>query len=74
LSDIVISKSADMHEEVAQFDYDKALSSGDFQRTGMLNHLSQILLTALSKLQITHLTEESRIMNFLAEIKRKIFN
>jgi nucleoside phosphorylase len=72
LGDIVVSKPTDTHGGVVQYDYDKALSGGDFQRTGMLNRPPQILLRALSKLQASHLTEESRVMDFLVQIERKI--
>jgi hypothetical protein len=57
---------------VVQYDYGKALSSGEFQRTGMLNRPPQVLLTALSKLQVNHLTEGSQVADFLAMIKQKI--
>ncbi|KAK6811339.1 hypothetical protein RU639_012789, partial [Aspergillus parasiticus] len=72
LGDVVVSKPTDTHGGVVQYDYGKALSGGEFQRTGMLNRPPQILLTALSKLQASHLTEESQVPDFLADIKRKL--
>ncbi|KAE8391251.1 Pfs, NB-ARC and TPR domain protein [Aspergillus alliaceus] len=72
LGDVVVSKPADTHGGVVQYDYGKALSGGDFQRTGMLNRPPQILLTALSKLHASHLTVESQIPDFLADIKRNL--
>ncbi|KAB8231567.1 Pfs, NB-ARC and TPR domain protein [Aspergillus alliaceus] len=72
LGDVVVSKPTDTHGGVVQYDYGKALSGGDFQRTGMLNRPPQILLTALSKLHANHLTEESQIPDFLADIKRNL--
>jgi nucleoside phosphorylase len=71
LGDIVVSKPTGIHGGVVQYDYGKALS-GAFQQTGMLNRPPQILLTALSKLQTYHLTEGSRIADFLAEVEHKI--
>jgi nucleoside phosphorylase len=52
LGDVVVSKPTGIYGGVVQYDYGKALSGG-FERTGMLNRPPQILLTALSKLQIT---------------------
>lgn len=72
LGDVVVSKPTSTHGGVVQFDYGKALNGGEFQRTGMLSHPPQILLTALSKLQANHITGRSRFMDFLAEIERKI--
>lgn len=72
LGDFVVSKPMNSHGGVVQYDYGKALNGGDFQWTGMLNRPPQILLTALTKLQAIHLTEESQVSYFLAEIKRKI--
>jgi nucleoside phosphorylase len=72
LGDIVVSKPTDTHGGVVQYDYDKALGGGNFQRTGMLNRPPQILLTALSKLQANHLLGENRIIDFLAEIEQKL--
>ncbi|KAJ6183378.1 hypothetical protein N7485_002020 [Penicillium canescens] len=40
LGDVVFSKPMNTHGGVVQFDYGKALSGGEFQRTGMLSHIS----------------------------------
>lgn len=69
LGDIVVSKPTSSYGGVIQYDYGRALSGG-FERTGMLNRPPQVLLTALSKLQSIHLTEGSRIAEFLAEVKQ----
>jgi hypothetical protein len=72
LGDIVISNLTNTREAVMQYDYDKALSDGDFQRTGMLSRSSQILLTALSKLKANHLTREKRFFDFLIGIEQTL--
>ena len=71
LGDVVVSKPTNTHGGVVQFDYGKALSGGEFQRTGMLSHPPQILLTALAKLQANHITGWRKFIDFLAEVKRK---
>lgn len=71
LGDVVVSKPTGVYGGVIQYDHGKALS-GRFQRTGMLNRPPQILLTALSKLQAKHLTEESKITDYLTDIEQKI--
>ncbi|KAJ4123834.1 hypothetical protein NW765_006878 [Fusarium oxysporum] len=49
----------------------KVLPQGGFQRTGFFNAPPQLLLTALSRLQATHMTEESRVPEFLAQLVAK---
>jgi nucleoside phosphorylase len=72
LGDVVICKPTDTYGGVVQYDYGKALNGGSFQRTGMLNRPPQILLTALSRIQANHFTEESKITDLIAEIRQKI--
>ncbi|KAJ5597521.1 Nucleoside phosphorylase [Penicillium hordei] len=72
LGDVVVSKPTNTHGGVVQFDHGKALNGGQFQRTGMLSHPPQILLTALSKLQANHITGRGRFVDFIAEIERKV--
>lgn len=71
LGDIVVSKPMGGCGGVVQYDYGKLLS-GRFERTGMLNQPPQILLRALSKLQASHLTEESQIPRLLSEMETKL--
>jgi nucleoside phosphorylase len=71
LGDVVVSKPTNTEGGVIQYDYGKALSCGHFKRTGMLNRPPQILLTALSKLQAHHLTEDSRVPEFLSVLLTK---
>jgi nucleoside phosphorylase len=70
LGDIVVSKPTGMYGGVVQYDYGKALNRC-FKRTGMLNQPPSLILTALTKLQSNHLTEESHIPKFLSEIEKK---
>lgn len=72
LGDIVVSKPMDTHGGVVQYDYGKALDGKYFQQTRMLNRPPQFLLTALVKLQVDHLTEDSQVIGFLAEIEQKM--
>jgi nucleoside phosphorylase len=72
LGDVVVSKPTNAHGGVVQFDYGKALSGGEFQRTGMLSHPPQILLTALSKLKANHITGRRQFIDFIDEIGHKI--
>jgi nucleoside phosphorylase len=51
LGDIAVSKPADTFGGVVQYDYGKAISSGQFQRTGTLNKPPEVLLAAVSNLQ-----------------------
>jgi len=71
LGDVVVSKPTGGFGGVVQYDYGKAMSGGDFQRTGMLNRPPQTLLTALAKLQANNITEGSKVAGFLAEINQR---
>lgn len=72
LGDIVVSQPTDTSGGVIQYDLGKVLSGGQFQRTGMLNRPPKVLLTALATLQAHHLTEESRILEFISEVRAKM--
>ncbi|GIJ99474.1 hypothetical protein Aspvir_001606 [Aspergillus viridinutans] len=71
LGDIVVSQPTDTSGGVTQYDLGKALSGGQFQRTGMLNRPPKILLTALSTLQAQHLSGVSRVLEFISDIQVK---
>jgi nucleoside phosphorylase len=71
LGDVVVSKPTNTQGGVVHFDYGKALSGGEFQRTGMLSPPPQVLLTALAKLQANHITGQRLFMDFLAKIEHK---
>lgn len=72
LGDIVVSQPTDTSGGVIQYDLGKALSGGQFQRKGTLNRPPKVLLTALATLQAHHLTEDSRVLEFVAEIQAKL--
>jgi nucleoside phosphorylase len=48
LGDIVVSQPSDTSGGVIQYDLGRALSGGQFKRTGILNRPLKVLLTALS--------------------------
>lgn len=72
LGDIVVSQPTDTSGGVIQYDLVKALSGGQFKRTGMLNRPPKVLLTALATLQAYHFTEDSRIVEFVSSLQAKI--
>jgi nucleoside phosphorylase len=72
LGDIVVSQPTDTSGGVIQYDLGKALSGGQFKRTGMLNRPSKVLLTALATLQAHHLTEDSQIVGFVSNLQAKM--
>ncbi|KAJ5712951.1 uncharacterized protein N7483_010132 [Penicillium malachiteum] len=71
LGDIVVSQPRDTFGGVIQYDLGKVLHDGQFQRTGMLNRPPKVLLTALATLQAHHLTEDSRVVEFISNIHLK---
>ncbi|KAJ5893859.1 hypothetical protein N7495_005550 [Penicillium taxi] len=71
LGDIVVSQPKDTFGGVIQYDLGKVLHNGRFQRTGMLNRPPKVLLTALATLQAHHLTEDSRVIEFISNIDVK---
>ncbi|KAL2820650.1 hypothetical protein BJX63DRAFT_418288 [Aspergillus granulosus] len=72
LGDIVVSQPTDTFGGVVQYDLGKALSGGQFERTGMLNRPPKVLLTALTTLQAHHFTEDSQVVEFISSIQAKI--
>lgn len=72
LGDIVVAQPTASNGGVIQSDRGKSLQEQDFQRTGTLNPPPQVLLAALSRLQAEHLTEDSRIPEFLADLPEKM--
>jgi nucleoside phosphorylase len=72
LGDVVVSQPTDTSGGVIQYDLGKALSGGQFKRTGMLNRPPKVLLTALSTLQAHHLTEDSQVVGFVSNLQAKM--
>ncbi|KAM0240867.1 hypothetical protein ACHAP5_007793 [Fusarium lateritium] len=71
LGDIVVSQPTGVYRGVVQYDRGKTIQKGEFQRTGSLNTPPQVLLSALGRLQADHLSKESRIPQFLADLIAK---
>ncbi|KAL4749087.1 hypothetical protein BDW72DRAFT_179063 [Aspergillus terricola var. indicus] len=69
LGDIVVSQPENTFGGVIQYDLGKALSNGRFERTGMLNQPPWPLLTALGRLKARHYIEDSRVSEFLDNIR-----
>ncbi|KAJ5712278.1 hypothetical protein N7493_008746 [Penicillium malachiteum] len=72
LGDIVVSQPTETSGGVVQYDLGKALTGGQFQRTGILNRPPEILLTTLATLQAHHLTEDSRVLEFAVDALAKM--
>ncbi|KAF3398126.1 Nephrocystin-3 [Penicillium rolfsii] len=72
LGDIVVSQPTETSGGVIQYDLGKALSGGQFKRTGMLNRPPKVLLTALATLQAHHLTEDSQAVGFISNLQAKL--
>ncbi|KAJ5773565.1 hypothetical protein N7457_008461 [Penicillium paradoxum] len=72
LGDIVVSQPANTSGGVIQYDLGKALSGGQFQRTGMLDRPPKVLLTALATLKAHHLTQDSRVLEFVSDVRAKM--
>ncbi|KAM0229665.1 hypothetical protein ACHAP5_011575, partial [Fusarium lateritium] len=71
LGDVVISQPSKTLGGIIQHDRGKILSQGGFERTGSLNAPPTLLLAALSPLQATHMTEDSKVPEFLARLVEK---
>ncbi|KAK0368490.1 g-protein beta wd-40 repeats containing [Colletotrichum limetticola] len=72
LGDIVVSQPTRTSGGVIQYDRGKTGQDGEFERTGSLNSPPQVLLTALGRLQAEHMTEDSKIPQYLSELVQKI--
>ncbi|KAK2470324.1 hypothetical protein H9L39_17941, partial [Fusarium oxysporum f. sp. albedinis] len=71
LGDVVVSTPVGQFSGVVQWDFGKATEGGNFERTGSLNNPPTSLLTALTKLETEHEMKESRIQEYLNEMKEK---
>lgn len=72
LGDVVVGQPSATNGGIVQYDRGNALQNHGFERTGSLNAPPQVLLAALSRLQAEHLTDDSRIPEFLANLPRKM--
>ncbi|KAL0944678.1 g-protein beta wd-40 repeats containing [Colletotrichum truncatum] len=71
LGDVVVSQPTGTSGGVIQYDRGKTVQHGEFQRTGSLNSPPQVLLTALARLQTEHMTNGSKIPQYLSELVQK---
>ncbi|KAF5694732.1 G-protein beta WD-40 repeat-containing protein [Fusarium denticulatum] len=71
LGDVVTSQPSGTLAGVVQHDRGKILPQGGFERTGSHNAPPQSLLSALARLQATHMTEESKVPEFLSQLSAK---
>ncbi|KIL86291.1 hypothetical protein FAVG1_10689 [Fusarium avenaceum] len=72
LGDIVVSKPTGTNGGIIQYDRGKTLQQDGFYHTGSLNTPPQVILTALSRLQAEHFTEDSRVSAFLVDLPHKM--
>jgi nucleoside phosphorylase len=71
LGDVVVSNPTATFGGVVQYDYGKTVRNGVFERTGMLNKVPEVLLTASSNLQAMNMMGLNRISINLANIMNK---
>ncbi|KAB8228166.1 uncharacterized protein BDW43DRAFT_323073 [Aspergillus alliaceus] len=67
----VPSKSEDIWLGVVQYDYDKTIQEGRFERTGTLNKSSTALLTAVSCLRAEYYCRGNQISTIMSEMSAK---
>jgi nucleoside phosphorylase len=70
LGDVVVGKPDKEFGGVVQYDYDKAIAGGRFERSGRLAKPPPALLTAVSTIQANHMVESSRMPTYLSKIQR----
>src|SRR4051812_2895902 len=71
LGDVVVSTPVESYPGVVQWDSGKAKEGGKFERTGALNNPPTLLLTAISKLEVAHEMEGTKIPEYLKEMEIK---
>ncbi|KAK2765802.1 g-protein beta wd-40 repeats containing [Colletotrichum kahawae] len=71
LGDVVVSQPTGTSGGAIQYDRGKTMQDGVFQRTGSLNSPPQVHLTGLGRLQAEHMTEDSKIPQYLSELIQK---
>ncbi|KAL4882851.1 ankyrin repeat-containing domain protein [Aspergillus karnatakaensis] len=67
LGDVVVSKPTREFGGVIQYDYGKTTAGGYFERTGVLNKPSSVLLTAVSRLESAHRLSPPKLPELMAE-------
>lgn len=71
LGDVVVSMPTNQHGGVVQWDFGKATTDCEFERTGALNRPPGVLMTALAKLESTHQMKESKVSTYLSDMVAK---
>ncbi|KAL2853302.1 hypothetical protein BJY01DRAFT_259317 [Aspergillus pseudoustus] len=71
LGDVVVSKPTRDFGGVVQYDYGKTMAGDRFERTGVLNKPSSILLTAVSRLESAHRLSPGKIPKLISEMLQK---
>lgn len=71
LGDVVVSVPVGQFPGVVQWDFGKAKQGGNFERTGALNNPPSAFLTAVTKLETEHDLNDSKIPEYLDELKQK---
>lgn len=71
LGDVVVTKPTKNHDGVVQSNYTKTIKECTLKQTCTLNKPPRVLLTALSKLQASHLVNGNQIARFLSEMASK---
>ncbi|KAE8410190.1 nucleoside phosphorylase domain-containing protein [Aspergillus pseudocaelatus] len=72
LGDIVVSQPMGTSGGLIQFDLGKALSGGQFKRTGILNRPPAVLQVALATLRAHHLFGDSRTVEFVSDAQVRL--
>ncbi|CRG89885.1 hypothetical protein PISL3812_06924 [Talaromyces islandicus] len=67
LGDIVVSKPAEKHSGVIQYDYGKAIQDGQFELTGTLNKPPQLLLTHIGQLEAKQMTDGEDALSHIVD-------
>lgn len=68
LGDIVVSRPEGRSGGVVQYDFIKAMSGGELERTGFLNSPPMLLLSAVSAIKADHLGKGSKVPQFLTDM------
>jgi nucleoside phosphorylase len=71
LGDVVVSTPVNQYPGVVQWDLGKAEEGGNFKETGALNNPPHLLLAASTKLETYHDMADSKISEYLEDLKEK---
>ena len=71
LGDVVVSQPGAGNGGVVQYDFGKAITGGEYQRTGHLNTPPPLLLNALAKAKSNHYRRQSDFFAYLETLENK---